>query len=241
MNKWEMTNWCKELWHLPFRIHTVIYILHIPFKMLWNTPTSVLYVCSSTQLFLASKIFHVFSLHIITRKSSFTYRRLKFTMSIKKLDRVSSALRVGQRQRKHNSRRQPKNLCVSKAPCLKKVGYCVSVYCKCNCVIFIYESTHCQETIPKIGNKYSHDPSAYSAAGKYVDRSWEYINCSQTHECGNWDWGGAVPRKGIHKWDFRNNAYTLTRVSPVFIVKYSLGIDDWRVFFGGCNTNLRWY
>ncbi len=26
--------------------------------------------------------------------------------------------------------------------------------------------------------------SAYSAAGKYVDRSWEYINCSHTHEIG---------------------------------------------------------
>jgi hypothetical protein len=34
---------------------------------------------------------------------------------------------------------------------------------------------------------YSHDWSAYSAAGKYVDRSWEYLKCSQTHECGNWD------------------------------------------------------
>jgi hypothetical protein len=34
---------------------------------------------------------------------------------------------------------------------------------------------------------YSHDQSAYSAAGKYVDRSWEYINGSQTHKCGNWD------------------------------------------------------
>jgi hypothetical protein len=22
--------------------------------------------------------------------------------------------------------------------------------------------------------------------GIYVDRSWEYINCSQTHESGNW-------------------------------------------------------
>ncbi len=31
---------------------------------------------------------------------------------------------------------------------------------------------------------YSHDRSAYSAAGKYVNRSWEYINSSQTHECG---------------------------------------------------------
>ncbi len=50
---------------------------------------------------------------------------------------------------------------------------------------------------------YSHDRSAYSAAGKYVDRSWKYLNRSQTHECGNWDWGHAVPFLGIHKWDFR--------------------------------------
>ncbi len=42
----------------------------------------------------------------------------------------------------------------------------------------------------------------YFAAGKYVDRSWEYINHSQTHECGNWDLGQAISRKGIHKWDF---------------------------------------
>jgi hypothetical protein len=33
-------------------------------------------------------------------------------------------------------------------------------------------------------------------------QSWEYINRSQTHECGNWDWGRAIPRKEIHKWDF---------------------------------------
>ncbi len=43
---------------------------------------------------------------------------------------------------------------------------------------------------------YSHHRSAYSAAGKYVDCSWElYILRSQTHECGNWDWGRAIPRK----------------------------------------------
>jgi hypothetical protein len=34
---------------------------------------------------------------------------------------------------------------------------------------------------------------------KYVDRSWEYINHSQTHECGNWGWGRDIPRKGIYK------------------------------------------
>jgi hypothetical protein len=51
--------------------------------------------------------------------------------------------------------------------------------------------------------QYSQDGSAYSAAGKYVDRSWEYINRSQTHECGNWDRGRAIPYLGIHSWDFR--------------------------------------
>ncbi len=30
---------------------------------------------------------------------------------------------------------------------------------------------------------------------KYVDWSWEYINRSKTHECGNWGWGRAIPEK----------------------------------------------
>ncbi len=34
-------------------------------------------------------------------------------------------------------------------------------------------------------NSYFQDQSSYSAAGKYVDQSWEYINRSQTNECGN--------------------------------------------------------
>jgi hypothetical protein len=32
---------------------------------------------------------------------------------------------------------------------------------------------------------YSQDRSAYSAAGKYVDRSWKCLTCLQTHECEN--------------------------------------------------------
>ncbi len=43
----------------------------------------------------------------------------------------------------------------------------------------------------------------YSPAVKYVDRSWEYINRSQTPECGNWDSGQAI---GIHEWDSRCSA-----------------------------------
>jgi hypothetical protein len=85
---------------------------------------------------------------------------------------------------------------------------------------------HCKDKIPKFRNKYSQKMnigvsvpissfmhlwaiyiSPRSAClycwRKYVDRSWDYINRSQTHECGNWGWGRAIPRKGIHKWDFR--------------------------------------
>jgi hypothetical protein len=53
---------------------------------------------------------------------------------------------------------------------------------------------------------YSHHRSVYFAAGKYVDRSWEYINRSQTHECVTWDWGSAIPFLGKYKWDFRCSA-----------------------------------
>ncbi len=65
----------------------------------------------------------------------------------------------------------------------------------------------------------SHKRSVYSAAGKYVDRSWEYINRSQIHECGNWDWSRAIPVLGIgiHKWDFRCSAViTLNAEKPAF-------------------------
>ncbi len=37
----------------------------------------------------------------------------------------------------------------------------------------------------------------------YVDRSWEYINRSQTHECRNWGWGRAIHGKGIYKRNCR--------------------------------------
>jgi hypothetical protein len=58
--------------------------------------------------------------------------------------------------------------------------------------------------LSEIYTLYFQDRSAYSAAGKdVVDQSWEYMNCLQTHECGNWDRGRVIPRKGIHKWEFR--------------------------------------
>jgi hypothetical protein len=39
--------------------------------------------------------------------------------------------------------------------------------------------------------------STYFAAAKYADRSWEYIDRSQIHECGNWERGRAVSFLGI--------------------------------------------
>ncbi len=63
---------------------------------------------------------------------------------------------------------------------------------------------------------YFQDRSAYSAAGIYVDQSGEYMygrNRSQTQECGNWDWGRAIPRKGIHTGDFRCSEYRNMKLS----------------------------
>ncbi len=83
------------------------------------------------------------------------------------------------------------------------------------------QEVHCKDKMLKIWNKYSQKRNIgasvpittfmclwalYIFPGsiclfcwrKYVDRSWEYINRWPTHECGNWGWGRAIPRKGIY-------------------------------------------
>ncbi len=52
--------------------------------------------------------------------------------------------------------------------------------------------------IVSVRNLYIKDRSAYSAAGNMWNNPVEYIN----RENWIWDWGRAIPRKGIHKWDF---------------------------------------
>ncbi len=42
-----------------------------------------------------------------------------------------------------------------------------------------------------------------------ADPSWEYINRSQTHECGNWDWGPDIPFLGIFVSNFRHFAFAV--------------------------------
>ncbi len=85
---------------------------------------------------------------------------------------------------------------------------------------------HCKDKMPKIWNKYSQKRNIGVSVPistfmclwtnyifprwvcifcwrNYVDRSWKYINRSQTQECGNWGWGRAIPRKGIYKRNCR--------------------------------------
>jgi hypothetical protein len=55
---------------------------------------------------------------------------------------------------------------------------------------------------------YSHDQSGNFAAAKQVDLPWECINCTQIHECGNWERDGAV-----HFWEHINRIFFAVQVA----------------------------
>ncbi len=90
---------------------------------------------------------------------------------------------------------------------------------------------------------YSHDRSLYSAGNMYVDRSWDYKNRSQTHECWNWGWGRAIPRKGIHKGDFPCSVlhrldYAESKITDILIDRYMVTTDPDKKPYPGVEENL---
>jgi hypothetical protein len=102
--------------------------------------------------------------------------------------------------------------------------------------LYMFSGVHCKHIIPKIRYIYSQKrncavlvpisafmclwaidlfPWSCSAVGKYVDRSWECINRSEIHECGNWNWVCGIPFLGIYKWDFGCSVGGLRRLLPM--------------------------
>ncbi len=52
-----------------------------------------------------------------------------------------------------------------------------------------------------------------------ADPSWKYIIRSQTHECGNWDWGPDIPFLGIFVSHFRHFVFA---VCGAFLTRHSM-------------------
>ncbi len=66
---------------------------------------------------------------------------------------------------------------------------------------------------------YFHNQSAFFSCIAFTDRSWEYINCKQIHECRNWEWGRAISFLGIFVSNFRGNAFA---VQWIQYIKYTV-------------------
>ncbi len=121
---------------------------------------------------------------------------------------------------------------------------------------------HCKDKIPKFRNKYSQKRNIGVSVPistfmhlwviyifprsvclfcwrKYVDRSWDYINGSQTHECGNWGWGRAIPRKGIHKWDFHCSVVHISGMVWQYLSPVQRGGGPGAPFLPGLDTDIR--
>jgi hypothetical protein len=59
----------------------------------------------------------------------------------------------------------------------------------------------------------------------YVDRSWEYINRSQTHECGNWVCGCEIPFLGIIVSNFRYCVFAVYGSTSLLYLSFTIHIN----------------
>ncbi len=86
--------------------------------------------------------------------------------------------------------------------------------------------------IPTIG------PPTFICYIAFADRSWEYINRSQIHECRNWEQGRAVSFLGIFVSNFRHSAFAVCWLAGV-CKSITVGADK-----GGsirsCNATCKW-
>jgi hypothetical protein len=98
----------------------------------------------------------------------------------------------------------------------RKWNCTASLFPKQNYIVYIVSGLY----IPRIGLH------AYFAAAKEADRSWEYINRSQIHECRNWEPGWAVSFLGIHISDF---LYSVLNHSLYFVP-----LSYWLIFSSVC-------
>jgi hypothetical protein len=71
---------------------------------------------------------------------------------------------------------------------------------------------------------YSQDRSTYVfPPAEKADTSWEYTIRSQTHECGNWDWGPDIPfLLRIFVTNFRHFVFAVYIHSPHSTVQYRI-------------------
>ncbi len=81
----------------------------------------------------------------------------------------------------------------------------------------------CERYIPRIG------PPTFLQQNRQAECEDIYINCSLTHECGNWDWGHTIPFLGKFVSNFRYYVFAVCeRDGPEHFTYYISLFWGWR-------------